>query len=116
MQKRNIQIKEITELSQKALLKTGLTTFDVDIIIQHLLQEELLDKGSHGFYRLPNILKYLKNNKISADIEINKIEGNCTRINGNNNIGLIVAQKACTTAIMEAKNHSITMTVATNYI
>lgn len=112
---KNVNIKEIVELSKRILLKYGLTDSDADIVISHLLEEELLEKKSHGFYRLPSIVRLLQSNNSFADIEIDIAQPNCTRINGNSNLGLVVAQKACEISIKNSEKHSLTLTVATNY-
>lgn len=112
---KEVNIKEIVELSKKVLFKHGLTTSDADIVINHLLQEELLGKESHGFFRLPSIVRQLQSNNNFADIEIDSVQANCTRINGNNNLGLVVAQKACEISIKNAEKKTLTLTVATDY-
>lgn len=55
-----VDIKRLVELSVSLLLSSGISGGDTKIVTSHLLDEELLGKHSHGFIRMPAILKSIK--------------------------------------------------------
>lgn len=112
-----IKIEKIVEIARQALGKYGLSIEDIEIVISHLLQEELMGKSSHGFYRIPSIINNIKINgishgeiKIEKDLEVNVL------VNGSGRLGLIVAQEASKIAIERAKKFGVSLVGTKNYI
>lgn len=113
---RKVKIEEITKLATKVLKKYDLDDNDVDAIINHLLDEELMGKPSHGFYRLAGIIKHLKNKEVNKnDIKVDKETITSASVNGGCHIGLVVAEYATKVAIDKAKEIGFCMVGANNY-
>ena len=103
-----VEISEFCELVTEILCKNKLTSFEASIIVEHLLDGELSNKPSHGFIRIPKIVKDLQKNVLS-DIKIEKESQNSALLNGGNRTGLIVAQKAVEVAIQKTKEAGISI-------
>jgi len=54
-----IAIQDLKELCTKALLKTGLSQEDVDITVDHYMENECSGKPSHGMVRVVEGIKYI---------------------------------------------------------
>lgn len=112
-----VKIEEITKLATKALKKYGLDDNDINVIITHLLDEELMGKPSHGFYRLTGIMKHIRNKEVNKNqIKIDKETITSASVNGGCHIGLVVAEYATKIAIDKAKEFGICMVGANNYV
>lgn len=98
-----VEIKKLKELTRSALLVNGISNEDIEIVINHLLDEELLGKHSHGFVRLPAIINTIKSfNRVST----HKLEHRsdfALRIITDNTLGLVAAYKAAEHTISIAK-------------
>lgn len=103
-----IEIRELCDLVSRILCANGLNSYEASDVVEHLLDGELSGKPSHGFIRIPKIVKDLKSQKIS-DISFEKESRDSALINGGNKTGLIVAKKAAEVAIDKAKSASISI-------
>lgn len=98
-----IAITEIVSLSTRVLLKAGLTSAEVEVVIGHLLDGELSGHPSHGFLRIPKIVKDLRTHSVT-DMLIERETESSILINGGYKTGLIVAEKAVDLALAKASN------------
>lgn len=112
----SVEIEVISNLTKSVLRKYGLPDNECDIVVSHLLEEELLGKASHGFYRLPSIVSTLKANSSSCEVCPEKETRLSAIINGNNHLGLVVAQKACEYALAKSKTSGISIVGVSNYV
>ena len=56
---RRIQVSNIVSLASTALRRNGLSEEDSSVVIAHLLDGELSCHSSHGFFRIPGIVRVL---------------------------------------------------------
>lgn len=112
----NIKTSDLVSLSETILLKYGLNKNDAAIIASHLLEEELMGKSSHGFFRLSGIVKALHGIEKFSEPYIEKQDGFSSLINGANHLGLIAAQNACTYARDKATQSGIALVGVNNYV
>lgn len=110
-----VEISKLKEVSRLLLLKNGLSTESAEIVVGHLLDEELLGKHSHGFIRMPAIINSIQafNGK-----SIFKEEQSCDyarRITATNTIGLVAAYRAAKDAISIAKENGLAMVSSIGY-
>jgi len=110
-----IETTRIISLAETILRKHGLNQDEASVIVSHLLEEELMGKSSHGFFRLPGIVRSLKGITRSGEPYIEKDDGASSLINGAGSIGLVAAQKACSHARDRAKQAGIALVGVTNY-
>lgn len=111
-----ISIKVIENIGKEILIKSGLSNQEASVVVEHLLEEELMGKSSHGFYRLPAIARSVKESSGTSSIKKEKKSLINTLVDGGNNLGLIVAQEACTESIELASANGLALVGATNYI
>ncbi len=97
-----IKITELNDLGNKALKKYGYTKDETSIILDMLMYAQLRG-NNQGIVKL--IGKGLPKNPQAGEIVIDRETKLSARINGNNNAGAVVMNKAVTTAIMKAKEH-----------
>lgn len=111
-----IRVDEICSLAKKALLRNGIANEDADIIIAHLLDGELSGGASHGFFRIPGIVKASQKAGSSGEITKEKeTEASCL-LNGANRQGLVVALNGARIAIEKAKKNKIAIVGGYNYV
>ena len=55
-----IEISKLAEICIPSLINAGISENDALVVFNHLLDEELLGKHSHGFIRMPSILNVAK--------------------------------------------------------
>ena len=98
----HISIADARQLAESFLIKSGLSSTDAGVIADILLEAELRGRKTHGFIRLPGIKSRYQQGE-RTDIQINKEEGQCVRINGGNQPGYLVAYRAMEIAIERSK-------------
>lgn len=101
-----IKISELKNLGSKALKKYGYTTDEASIILDMLMYAQLRG-NNQGIVKL--IGKGIPKNPLAREIVIDKETKLSARINGNNNAGAVVMNKAVITAITKAKEHGFGM-------
>jgi len=101
-----MQLYEIERICNDILTKNGLNSEESGRVTNEILEAELRGKSAHGLAHLPRIVAFLKENK-RGKIIIEK-ESDCfALVNGNGNLGSIVASFAMKLAITKAKQHGI---------
>ena len=98
----HISIADARRLAETFLVESGLSSTDAAVIADILLEAELRGRKTHGFIRLPGIKSRYEQGE-RTDIQIDKEEGQCVRINGGNQPGYLVAYRAMELAIERAK-------------
>ena len=112
-----IKVSDLVELASSVLRSYGLEENETSIVLSHLLQSELSGRSSHGFYRLPGIIRILQKNGASAsDILCENETVTSVLLNGGGRLGLVVAQKAIETGIQKAQISKISVVGAYNYV
>ena len=97
-----ISIADARRLAETFLVESGISSTDAVVIADILLEAELRGRKTHGFIRLPGIKSRYEQGE-RTDIQIDKEEGQCVRINGGNQPGYLVAYRAMEIAIERAK-------------
>ncbi|MGH1455514.1 MAG: Ldh family oxidoreductase [Alphaproteobacteria bacterium] len=108
---------DIIALCHRAFEKAGLTDKTmVDIIINHLMHNEMTGKTSHGLLRVKWCISSINDNglpdgqpKLALDV------GGLGVIDGRNNIGVVAGEYAARAAIEKAKEHGIAFVGARNH-
>ncbi len=98
----HIAIADSRQLAETFLVKSGISSTDAAVIADILLEAELRGRKTHGFIRLPGIKSRYEQGE-RTDIQIDREEGQCIRINGGNQPGYLVAYRAMEIAIERAK-------------
>ena len=98
----HISIADARQLAETFLVKNGIPSTDAAIIADILLEAELRGRKTHGFIRLPGIKSRHEQGE-RTEIQVDKEEGQCVRINGGNQPGYLVAYRAMEIAIERAK-------------
>ncbi|MGH1403347.1 MAG: Ldh family oxidoreductase [Alphaproteobacteria bacterium] len=114
---RTIPKSEIFALCRAAFEKVGMTDRDVvNTIYNHLMQNEISGKRSHGLLRIKWSIDYIKKHGLpEAKPELMLDAGGLGIVDGKNNIGLVAAQYAAECAIEKAKEHGIAFVGARNH-
>jgi len=112
-----ISIKKITDMAMALLVSKGLPSEEAHEVVTHLLEEELLGKSSHGFYRLDKILSSLTNINISdSKIKVSRISQNVSAVIAQEKLGLVTAAFATDVAIEQASKDGTAFVSATGYV
>ncbi len=104
----HISIADARRLAETFLVESGLSLTDATIIADILLEAELRGRKTHGFIRLPGIKSRHKQGE-RAEIQVDKEEGQCVRINGGNQPGYLVAYRAMELAIERATQNGVSI-------
>lgn len=115
MSKKVIKLEELTRLTLNLLVGAGEESEAAVAIYEHLLNQELLGKASHGFYRLPSIINCIKNRKNKKDIQLEK-KGNMLSVNGMGAIGVVAVKEACNYIINSCNSEQIMLASVTGYV
>lgn len=111
-----ILINDIKKMCCALLENTGVSAEDSEIIFSNLLDEQLLDKNSQGFYYIPNILSAAKSMDHSKKIiEISNTHNFATKVDAQNTLGLIAGNTACEVASKKALEFGISITATTGF-
>lgn len=116
MATRKIKIHEITELATKALLGSGLSQDDTMIVLEHLLDGELSGHPSHGFFRIPGIVRAAKKVGRPGEISVEQETPFSALLNGGNRQGLVIALKGTELAIDKAQKAKFALVGGYNYV
>ena len=98
----HISIADARQLAETFLAKSGISSADATVIADILLEAELRGRKTHGFIRLTGIKSRYEQGE-RTDIQIDKEDGQCVRINGGNQPGYLVAYRAMEIAIERSK-------------
>ncbi len=112
-----ITIKELRALCTKALLKTGLSQEDVDITVDHYLENEVSGKTSHGMVRATRVPSAIEQFGLPIKApEITKDQGNIVSIEGHMNMGPALGKAVLDTSIIRTKQHGLSIVGGSHYI
>ena len=112
-----ISIPELEQLCLDVLTRAGLRKKDARITVDHLLENELSGKASHGIIRVVEAAKAIaKYGTPTKDPEIETDNGNMVIINANRQIGVVAGMVATDIAIERARQHGLTLIGARDYI
>jgi len=111
-----VKVTEIVQLARSALLQSGLSEADTEIILDHLLDGELSGHPSHGFFRVPGIVRAARQTASSSEIQIEQESHFAVMLNGGNRQGLVVAFKGTDLAIQKAQQSKIALVGGHNYV
>lgn len=108
-----VEISKLKELSRSVMLNNGISVEDTEVIINHLLDEELLGKHSHGFIRLSAIINTIKNFNGKSTLRCEKSSDFALRIIADNTLGLIAAYNTAkqTISIADEKGFAIVSSI-----
>lgn len=112
-----INIQDLEALCRQALQKAGLRDQDITDTIEHLLENELSGKSSHGMVRVVEAIKVV--NKFGTPTQDPTIEtdtGSMVTLNANRQIGVVACKTAMNIAIERAKAHGIALVGVHDYI
>lgn len=114
---RKVEKDQIANKVLSLLEKEGLSQNESKIVISHLLDGELSGHSSHGFYRVPGIVKSLRKNGASkTEMVIENQTPVSGLVNGSGHLGLVVAEYATKVAVEKAIASKIAIVGAYNYI
>ena len=100
----HISVTDARELAETYLEKCGMSATDAAVIADILLEAELRGRKTHGFIRLTGIKSRYEQDE-RTDIQVDKEERQCLRIDGGNQPGYLVAYRAMEIAIERAKQN-----------
>lgn len=108
---------EIYDLSLRAFKNAGLADEEtVKIIFDHLLENELSGKKSHGLLRVKRAIDHMKKKGTPSGKPTLALDaGALAIVDGQNNIGVVAAKYAVDCAIEKAKTYGISMVGARNH-
>lgn len=110
-----LTIAEASSLAHAVLMRVGHNASDASIAAKHLIDAELRGLGYAGFGRLVSITEQIKKRGYSQrPIVILKESPVSARFDGNDHLGLVVAQRATEMAINKAKASGIAIVGASN--
>lgn len=99
-------LAQARSLAEQALIQRGMAANDAQTIVDHLLDAELCGRTPHGLIRLPRILKeYTSSNP--RDIAICRESAVSALLDGGNQNGILVAQRAMDVAIKKGLSSGI---------
>lgn len=110
-----VAISKLKELTSALLLRNGICEEHADIIFNHLLDEELLGKHSHGFVRIPAIINAIKTFEGDSSISYSQPTEFAMRIITDNMVGLVAAYKAAHHAVSIADEKGFAIVSAIGY-
>lgn len=115
MGKKVVKLAELKELTLNVLDRVGENSEAAVVIYEHLLEQELLGKASHGFYRLPSIINCIKNRVNKKDVQLEK-NGNVLSVDGMGAIGVVAVKEACDYIINSCNSEQVIITSVTGYV
>jgi LDH2 family malate/lactate/ureidoglycolate dehydrogenase len=101
-----IRIEDAKKLAHTALSKYGFSDEEIKYCTENCLDGELTEKKSHGFIRIPLLIKKVKEEKISVgdqSVEVVKETPTSLLIDGKKKTGLYVVNKALELGIEKVK-------------
>jgi len=109
-----IKIEDAKKLAETVLTKTGVVKEHREAIIDHLLQQDLMGKGTHGLFRIPSVCEAAKNIK-HKKITISTLDKNIIKVNGESQLGLYVCDQATKKVADVLKTQNFCIAGVTNY-
>lgn len=112
-----ITIKELENIARVALKTTGMRDTDIEITLDHYLENEISGKSSHGMVRIVEAHKTFQKHKVSqTDPVINNDQGHLCTINAQGQTGPVAGHYAVQETITRAKIHGLSFVGITNYV
>ncbi len=104
-----VSIDNIKERSEKLFCAAGLSREDAEIITSVLLETEMRGVFTHGFIRLPRYISCMESGGIKKDgkITVDFDSPSWAKIDGNDNLGILIAYKSMKIAIEKARKTGI---------
>lgn len=112
-----IKIKQLRDLCTTALLKTGLSQQDVDITVDHYLENECMGKASHGMVRVIEAIHYAHEMGLPSEEGIKSIvdNGAIAVLDATQQLGTVAAKACMESCIERTKKHGISCVGVRNY-
>jgi len=110
-----VKIDTLRQLCIRPLISAGLSKLDANAVFCHLLEEELLGKHSHGFIRMPSILKAVQSFTGESKVVAEETATFASRMIFHNTLGLVAASKVTERTIEIAKTNGISMVAGIGY-
>ncbi len=112
-----IDIKNLRTLCEDALRKTGMREVDVQICVDHYLENELSGKRSHGLVRVIEAAKMIKKYGLStSDPLIEKDTGSMMTMDAQGQIGVVAGYHAVQKAIERGQDCGLALIGIHNFI
>lgn len=115
MEKKVVKLTELKGITLNLLAGVGEKSEAAVMIYEHLLEQEILGKASHGFYRLPSIINCIKNRGNNKDIQLEK-NGSTLSVNGMGAVGVVAVKEACNYIINSCSSEQVMLTSVTGYV
>ncbi len=113
--KTRIAREEMIELTHAALKAAGISEEDRAVIIEHVLDGEIGGHASHGFFRIPGIVRSVRQAGSPGSITLEQDTTESALLDGAKHAGLVVALRGVETAIAKAQSSRIVAVGGTNY-
>lgn len=110
-----VDINRVRELALSELIESGIASDESEIVINHLLDEELLGKHSHGFIRLASIVRNAKQFDGKSKIVIENPTEYASRIQAKDTLGIVAAYKTTEQVISIADENGFAIASAIGY-
>ena len=95
----NISINAMKEMCFALLKDAGFSIDDTNVVFEHLLDEELLGRSTHGFLRMASILAAAEVMDHKArSLTVKRINDFATKVTASNVLGLVAAKHASDSA------------------
>lgn len=112
-----ISIEKLRTLCETVLASTSMRDVDVQMIVDHFLENELSGKRSHGLVRIVEARKILKKYPLSKeDPEVEKDNGALMTMNAHGQIGVVAGFHAVQAATERAEKYGIALIGIHNFI
>jgi len=108
MEKITVKVAAVREMMQREFQTVGLPQEQAELVADVILDAERSGVLSHGVVRAPVYLKQLRDGIVnpSPDIKIDRCDG-VVKVDGDNGLGIIVAEAAMRECIAAAKKNGI---------
>ena len=111
-----LPINAMKEMCFTLFQKAGYSIDDTNVIFDHLLDEELLGRNTHGFLRVASILAAAEVMDPSArSLDVRRINDFATKVTARNVLGLVAAKHASDIACENAARGGLSLTGLTGY-
>lgn len=106
-----VAINDIKRRAEKIFVTSGLSNEDAKIITEVLLETEMRGVSTHGFTRLCRYVSCMESGGIKRDgnITVDLDLPSIAKVNGNDNLGILVAYKAMKIAMEKARTTGVGM-------
>ena len=103
-----ISVEEARRLSAQVLTRAGISSREIEIITDVLVEAELLGRSTHGLIRLSGIVNGAKDHA-GAEIRVVREKGYYALVDGAGGFGYTVAHYATELAIKKAQQNGLAM-------